>query len=180
VLTLCQLSIAGEFTSALSIIYIYIDPQYGTIGCQKPLRGRATGAVGSDASRSPRFQQELGGRQLARIGHHYPGGVNHKTNVYIEKQCRVQCKSNVWNGKTWPYIGFLGLMYGFPIKPCIHGLIGRNANVRGMHALAKHCHTLDFLDHCTDQCTGFPIKPCSHGLISRNANQKSNVRAEKL
>jgi hypothetical protein len=49
VLTLCQLSIAE---------------QKGTIGCQKPLRGRATRAVGSDASRTPRFQQEVGGRQF--------------------------------------------------------------------------------------------------------------------
>jgi hypothetical protein len=72
------------------------------------------------------------GANLARIGHHYPGGVNHKTNVYIEKQCRVQCNSNVRIGKKEPYIEFLGPMYGpmysFPIKPCLNGLIGRNAN----------------------------------------------------
>jgi hypothetical protein len=38
-------------------------------------------------------------------------------------------------------------MYGFPIKPCLHGLIGRYANVGAMYGLAKHCHTLDFLDN---------------------------------
>jgi hypothetical protein len=62
------------------------------------------------------------------------------TNARISNQAmftwldwkKCQCKSNVWIGKTLPFIGFLGPMYGpmysFPIKPCKHGLIGRNAN----------------------------------------------------
>jgi hypothetical protein len=74
-------------------------------------------------------------------------------------------------------------MYGFPIKPCKHGLIGRNANGRAMYGLAKLCHTLPyigFLGPMYGPMYSFPIKPCLHGLIGRNANQKSNVRTEKL
>jgi hypothetical protein len=62
------------------------------------------------------------------------------TNVRISNQAmftwldwkKCQFKSNVGIGKTLPYIGFLGPMYGpmysFPSKPSLHGLIGRNAN----------------------------------------------------
>jgi hypothetical protein len=149
---LCQLSIAGELTRALSITYTdnavrhYWVSEAATWQSNKGSWVRhEESSIPARAGRAPIWLESVIIIQ----------GVNHKTNVYIEKQCRVQCKSNVRIGKTWPYIGFLGPMYGFPIKPCLHGLIGRNANVRAMYGLAKHCHTLDFLDQCTDQCTDF-------------------------
>jgi hypothetical protein len=77
---LYQPAIAGELMRALSKTYINLGNldlssltlaassgaamQHGTSGCQKPLRGRETTAVSSDASRSPRFQPKFGGRQF--------------------------------------------------------------------------------------------------------------------
>jgi hypothetical protein len=46
-------------------------------------------------------------------------------------------------------------------------------NLRAMYGLAKHGHTLDFLD----QRRVFQSSPCLHGLIGRSAKQMLKVRS---
>jgi hypothetical protein len=111
VLTLCQLSIAGELTSALSIIYTDNAVRHYWV------------------SEAATWQSNKGSwvRRIEKSSIPARGG---RAPIWIESVISIQ------GGSITKPMYTLKSNVGF--------------NVRAMYGLAKHGHTLDFLDQCTD------------------------------